>query len=306
MRCSTSASGKRPPHGRGLRAAARLLSSAPRGREIRASTPEYPGEWKYAGREAARSRGTRRLDRPGRGAFVYIVLTDHLRCPRCGPEHGLVLLGERIEARRVLEGVLGCANCRERYPVRGGSADLRGAGDRSPAPPPGQREGAALPSGSHHPGGGEGTAGGTEGGGQAANAQTSVLRLAAQLGVKEGPAFVLVAGVAAELATGVAGLVPGIEVVAVGAELAERDEVPGVSRLAVGHVLPLAAGGRPRRWRWRGTAGASRWRRRRGWWGRTAGWCCGARRQRRWSGWAVRASRCWPGRRGEGVVAVQR
>ena len=173
---------------------------------------------------------------------MYIVLTDHLRCPRCGPEHGLVLLGERIEARRVLEGVLGCANCRERYPVRGGWADLRGPGDRSPAPPPGQREGAALPSGSHHPGGGEGTAGGTEGGGQAADAQASVLRLAAQLGVKEGPAFVLVAGVAAELATGVAGLVPGIEVVAVGAELAERDEVPGVSRLAVGHVLPLAAG----------------------------------------------------------------
>jgi len=173
---------------------------------------------------------------------VYLLLTDHLRCPRCGPEHGLVLLGERIEARRVLEGVLGCANCRERYPVRGGWADLRGAGGRSASAAPDREGGTALSSSREQGGGDDGPAGAAEDGGLAADTRVSVLRLAAQLGVQEGPAFVLVAGVAAEVAAGVAGLVPGLEVVVVGAELAGLAEAPGVSRLAVGHVLPLAAG----------------------------------------------------------------
>ncbi|HEX6923882.1 MAG TPA: hypothetical protein VF167_00525 [Longimicrobiaceae bacterium] len=56
---------------------------------------------------------------------MHIVLTDVLACPRCGPEFGLVILADRIEDRRVIEGWLGCANCREQYPVRGGVADLR-------------------------------------------------------------------------------------------------------------------------------------------------------------------------------------
>jgi len=139
-----------------------------------------------------------------------------------------VLLGERIEARRVLDGVLGCANCREQYPVRGGWADLRG-GSTAPRDPE-----AGGPSASpHDPGAG----GPTE-----RPAPEAVVRLAAQLGVRVGPGFVLVAGVGAELAAGVAGLVEGLEVVAVGVELAGRGEVPGVSRLAVGRVLPLAPG----------------------------------------------------------------
>ena len=159
---------------------------------------------------------------------MYILLTDHLRCPRCGPEHGLVLLGERIEARRVLDGVLGCANCREQYPVRGGWADLRGASGAPRAPEAGGPSAAPQDPGAGGP---------TE-----RPAPEAVVRLAAQLGVREGPGFVLVAGVGAELAAGVAGLVEGLEVVTVGVELAGRDEVPGVSRLAVGRVLPLAAG----------------------------------------------------------------
>ncbi|MEJ2678028.1 MAG: hypothetical protein P8174_03010, partial [Gemmatimonadota bacterium] len=59
---------------------------------------------------------------------MHILLTDILSCPRCGPEHGLVLMAERVEDRRVREGVLGCANCRERYAVHGGLVDLRVAG----------------------------------------------------------------------------------------------------------------------------------------------------------------------------------
>lgn len=153
-----------------------------------------------------------------------------------------MLLGERIEARRVLEGVLGCPNCRERYPVRGGWADLRGPGSRSAAGGPHVHGAARLPGSPGSVSGSEATAGAAGGGDAAADPDASVLRLAAQLGVQEGPAFVLVAGVAAELAAGVAGLVPGLEVVAVGAELAGLGEAPGVSRLAVGDVLPLAAG----------------------------------------------------------------
>ena len=43
---------------------------------------------------------------------MHILLTDTLTCPRCGPDFGLILLAERIEGRRVMDGHLGCANCR--------------------------------------------------------------------------------------------------------------------------------------------------------------------------------------------------
>ena len=56
---------------------------------------------------------------------MHIVLTDILTCPHCGPEFGLIMLADRIEDRHVLEGRLGCANCREAYPISGGVADLR-------------------------------------------------------------------------------------------------------------------------------------------------------------------------------------
>lgn len=58
---------------------------------------------------------------------MHILLTDILSCPRCGPEFGLILLADRIEARRVLAGTLGCANCRSKYAIRDGVADLRAA-----------------------------------------------------------------------------------------------------------------------------------------------------------------------------------
>ncbi|HEY8470406.1 MAG TPA: hypothetical protein VIL18_12220 [Longimicrobiales bacterium] len=152
---------------------------------------------------------------------MYIVLTDHLRCPRCGPEHGLVLLAERLEARRVLEGVLGCANCREKYPVRGGFADLRGGAARGGDGGAGEHSGVAA-----------GAAGGAE----------EVMRLAAMMGVTGGPGFVLVAGPAAGFAAELARLVEGVEVVAVGDALADQPEEAGVSRIGVGAELPLASG----------------------------------------------------------------
>lgn len=152
---------------------------------------------------------------------MYIVLTDHLRCPRCGPEHGLVLLAERLEARRVLEGVLGCPSCREKYPVRGGFADLRRDAARGGDGGAGERPGAAA---------------------EVAVGAEEVMRLAAMMGVTGGPGFVLVAGPAAGFAAELARLVEGVEVVAVGEALAGQPEEPGVSRIGVGAEVPLASG----------------------------------------------------------------
>jgi len=56
---------------------------------------------------------------------MHIVLTDVLTCPRCGPRFGLIVLADRMRDRNVLDGRLGCANCREEYPIEKGVADLR-------------------------------------------------------------------------------------------------------------------------------------------------------------------------------------
>lgn len=58
---------------------------------------------------------------------MHILLTDVITCPRCGPDFGLIVLADRLDSRRVVDGSLGCANCREEYPVRDGVADLRWA-----------------------------------------------------------------------------------------------------------------------------------------------------------------------------------
>lgn len=143
---------------------------------------------------------------------MNVLLTDVLSCPRCGPEFGLVLLAERVEERRVLEGRLGCPNCRERYEVRGGFGDLRGPRDHG--------EVEVLEAGE----------------GEAA------YRLAALMGVSEGPGFVLVVGPAVGLAPGLAEVVPELEVVALDASAEGLGEEAGVSRLAFEGGLPFHGG----------------------------------------------------------------
>src|SRR5438105_14131419 len=106
---------------------------------------------------------------------MLITLTDLLTCPVCGPEFGLVLLADRIENRRVLEGWLGCAECRERYRVRGGFVDFTAGEGSSPGP--------AVEGGAEGEGGGRG---GGEGEG--------AIRIAALVGIREGPAFVVARG----------------------------------------------------------------------------------------------------------------
>jgi uncharacterized protein YbaR (Trm112 family) len=144
---------------------------------------------------------------------MHILLTDILRCPRCGPEFGLVLLADRVEDRRVEAGRLGCANCREMYPVAAGEVDLRVPGA------------AALPEG--------GAAGPDE-----------AVRLAALLGLSEAWGSVLLAGAGADLADALAALVPGVEVVhAVGRPGSGEGKGEGrLSRLVGGAPLPFAPG----------------------------------------------------------------
>ncbi|HEX6938925.1 MAG TPA: hypothetical protein VF158_05895 [Longimicrobiales bacterium] len=144
---------------------------------------------------------------------MYAALTDVVICPRCGPAWGLVLLAERVSDRRVLAGQFGCPNCRERYGVEGGFADLR----PSSAPSPGA--------------GGEPL--------ERSEDRAAAVRLAALMGLGEGAALALVAGPAARLAPGVAGLLEGLEVIAVHEALGGWAEEPGVSRFAAAARLPF-------------------------------------------------------------------
>lgn len=147
---------------------------------------------------------------------MHLILTDRLTCPRCGPEFGLILLAERMgEERRVLDGVLGCANCRDRFPVRDGFGDLR-------APPRND-----LP---------DGRAGTTP-----SDDEEAAGRVRALLGLVEGPGTVLAAGAAARHAPLLARLVEGIETVAVDPDARHWGEMPGVSRLAARPGIPVAA-----------------------------------------------------------------
>lgn len=144
---------------------------------------------------------------------MLILLTDLLACPRCGPDFGLVALADRLEERRVIDGWLGCANCRERYPVRGGVADLR---------PPGAAEPAAE----------EGPPADPE----------AALRLAALMGLAEVRGIALLTGPGADHAAAVAALAPEVEVVAVSAAPRTGGE-PGVSRVVAGAgTLPFRGG----------------------------------------------------------------
>jgi hypothetical protein len=145
---------------------------------------------------------------------VHLLLTDRLSCPRCGPEFGLILLADRMgPERRVIDGGLGCANCRDRFPVEGGFTDLR-------APPRG-----TLPSG--------------RAGDPAPPDEAESSRLQALLGVVEGPGMVACVGMAARHAQGLAERIEGLALVAIDPDLVGWPDVPGVSRLASRPGIPL-------------------------------------------------------------------
>jgi len=143
---------------------------------------------------------------------VHLLVADRLVCPRCGPPFGLILLAERVVERRVLAGSFGCPNCRDRFAVVDGFADLRPP-PRKPLPEP------STPP--PQPDSGDG------------------LRLAAFLGITEGPARVLLAGAASPHAASLVELVPELEVAAMDPALRAVPPRTGVSRMAAGAVLPF-------------------------------------------------------------------
>ncbi len=143
---------------------------------------------------------------------MHLLVTDRLECPRCGTGHGLILIADRLEDRRVYEGALGCSNCRDRYPVTRGCADLR--------PPPRAGDGSAPPPDDPEAG----------------------FRVGALLGIREGPGYALLAGRSAGVAGRLAAMVEGLEVMAVHPGAVGLPEEEGVSRMRVGERLPLQAG----------------------------------------------------------------
>jgi uncharacterized protein YbaR (Trm112 family) len=115
---------------------------------------------------------------------MHILLTDVLCCPRCGPAFGMVLLADRMGSRVVGTGRLGCANCREMYPIENGVPRLRGG-----APP--------LPAAVVEP----------------ADPGEEAIRLAALLGLAEGGGVVALIGAGAELADHLQRAAPDVTVV---------------------------------------------------------------------------------------------
>ena len=146
---------------------------------------------------------------------MHLLLTDRLTCPRCGPAFGLVLLTDRTEARCVLDGRLGCFNCREGYPIVDGYCDLR--------PPP--RD--PLPA-AEHPA-------------SDPDVEEST-RLAASLGLVEGGGSILLLGLTTRHAATLVRMVDGLEVVAASHELRALPESAGVNRIAVSGILPFFSG----------------------------------------------------------------
>ena len=144
---------------------------------------------------------------------VFFELTDLLTCPSCGPTHGLVLLVEEVEDRRVRTGWLGCPNCRHDYPVTGGVADLR-------LEPAASSESRARFI-------------------ETDDDDELALKVLALLNLDEQRGFVLVDERIAHAATTVSELAPELEVIAVSSTPSDLDHARGVSRVLAEQPFPL-------------------------------------------------------------------
>ncbi len=178
---------------------------------------------------------------------MHILLTDTLCCPRCGPEFGLILLAHRVEERRILEGELGCPNCRASYPVRRGFGDLRAPPRESLPPLPAERAREPRPAADEPPPPGGDEPSPSAGGeppdpAEAPNVPEEVLRLGALLGVERGPGRLVLVGDPARHARALADMLEEIEVVAVDASLRAEPEWAGVTRIVAAPRLPFFSG----------------------------------------------------------------
>lgn len=144
---------------------------------------------------------------------MHLLLTDRLTCPRCGPDFGLILLADHVDDRRVLEGTLGCPNCRDAFPVCDGFGDLR-------APPRGE-----LPTG--------------RAGSPSESDPDEARRIAALLGVVGGPGTLALVGLPSRHAAQLTAASDEVQVVAIDPDLRAWPEFPRVSRLAAGPGMPF-------------------------------------------------------------------
>lgn len=153
-------------------------------------------------------------------AGMHLSLSDLVTCPRCGPSYGLVLLPYAVASRRVSSGVLGCANCRERYRIEGRVADLRAGGVA------GGLGGSAI------------GAGDPEAAVRAAG--ESGVRLGALLGLAGATGPVLLAGPTLVEASSLSGVVEAVEVLHVSSAGGEVEEPgDGVSPILADAGLPF-------------------------------------------------------------------
>lgn len=166
---------------------------------------------------------------------MHILLTDALTCPRCGPDFGLVVLAEGMEERRVVQGHLGCPNCRSKYPIRHRVADLRLGGPASPASPGSADSTESI--------GSTESTGSGDSGDAARGGEEAAVRLAALMGLAGASGMALIAGPGSAHAAAVSALVPELEVIAVSESTDDFGTEPGVSRVAAsGATLPLRGG----------------------------------------------------------------
>jgi len=115
--------------------------------------------------------------------------------------------------RRVVDGTLGCPNCRDAYPVQGGFGDLRAAPRKALEP-------------------------GLAGAPRDVNPE-QVQRLAALLGVARGPGTMALIGGPAALGIRLAASLEDVEIVGFDADLAVWPQAPRWSRLTSGPGLPI-------------------------------------------------------------------
>jgi uncharacterized protein YbaR (Trm112 family) len=140
---------------------------------------------------------------------MFIELVDALRCPNAHEESWLVASADRMAARHILDGMLGCPVCGAEYPIRDGVVDFRRAAHRSPV--------AAL----------------------AADAEQAT-RLAAFLGLDDALGFAVLMGEWGSHALELRSLVDCPLVLIDPPE--EIEAAPGLSLIRTDGPLPLAAG----------------------------------------------------------------
>jgi len=171
---------------------------------------------------------------------VLLELSEVFVCPTCRPAQGMVVVVDRLDGRRVIEGRLGCPGCDLRVPVRraavrfdlaagdgGGSGRDRASGAPDAHDTPGRAaDDGRLPELLRE-----------------AGPEEAAVRLAALLGADESEGYLLLGPGLGALAAGVAARAPDAEVLALaGGGAAGLEE--GVAR-AVGvdaEEMPLFTG----------------------------------------------------------------